>query len=398
MSFFLVTIVILVSQVNAFCPLCPIIATAAVSGGMSTGNALIASAATGLVSVPFALAFIDGFRTRNVTFEFPKENQTIVGGRSYDLYMHTFGLSSRFHLRTADLYLLNSTFDRVAQVGSEREFKVITNVSFAHHVLPRAGFGYLNWTAPKDLPTGRYYLKYVSGWTLWRHEGKFSAISAPFVLAQEDACWNAHACVPNRMIAPSPRPDSFDTETAPLELQFMYPHYKNVPTAAKDFVDGVIDVPEGAARALATFVTDPKQVLEAIKHPVRAAVGIKDSFEEQFERNPMRATGQAVGVGVGLIGTVAGVRRLRAKPVSCPGGVCSLRPPVTVLQVKGVSCKGCTDAIRQSLQQNGIRGVSFTPVTDGSTQMIVHDASVSVDKLQEMMDDLGFDSVLVALD
>ena len=103
---------------------------------MSTGNTMISS----LISMPFMLAFMDGFRTRNMTFDFPKKNQIVSPGEDVELYMNTFGLSSRFHLRTAELYILNATFDRVARVASEREFRVITKVEYKRGIVPQAGF------------------------------------------------------------------------------------------------------------------------------------------------------------------------------------------------------------------------------------------------------------------
>jgi hypothetical protein len=148
-------------QAAPFCPLCVVAAFSAIFGGAKQGMAPVGTA----LSVPFALAFIDGIRPRNMTFQYPQENQTFQSGKEYDLFMNTFGLVSVFRARTADLYLLDASFNKVAKVASEGEFEVINNVTFKAGT-PQKGFGHMKWTVP-ELVTGRYFLKYVSGWTLW---------------------------------------------------------------------------------------------------------------------------------------------------------------------------------------------------------------------------------------
>jgi hypothetical protein len=80
------------------------------------------------------------------------------------------------------LDILDLNFNKVAHVAEEKEFDVITNVTYAD-LLPKAGMGYFNWTCP-DLPSGRYYLKYSSGWTIWHDEGSFAHLSEPFFILQ----------------------------------------------------------------------------------------------------------------------------------------------------------------------------------------------------------------------
>jgi hypothetical protein len=102
------TVSFAVIPVNSFCPcpLCPVIVAAAAGGGLSTGSAILAGVSA-LASLPFAVMFLDSFRTKNMTFEirngsfsYPQTGQIIYVNESNDLYMNTFGLDSEFKPRT----------------------------------------------------------------------------------------------------------------------------------------------------------------------------------------------------------------------------------------------------------------------------------------------------------
>ena len=278
---------------RCICPLCPIIAGATMSGGLSVQNSIL-SWMTGLTSVPFMLAFFDGFRTRNMTFATPEKHSIVKVNESLDLYMETFGLSSRSYFRTSDLYILNASFDRVAKIASESEFKVILHSDYSKfYVLPRAGFGHLKWTVP-SLPNGRYYLKYISGWSIWRHEGKFSAISSQFYILDSDCDENCLKSIPQ-----SQDPSDFTQEDAPMELQFMFPKYHGVKAASLDLIAGVASTPR------------------LMRHPKKAL----NEWENEFEKNPFKATGEAVGLAGALTIAFKGSSRLRGKS-PCYGGAC----------------------------------------------------------------------------
>lgn len=127
------------------------------------------------------------------------------------------------------------------------------------------------------VPLGRYYLKYVSGWTIWRHESKFSQLSPGFIIGGV-SCLNQDCSVP-----PSKSPDSFTHDTAPSELLFMYPKKHNVQSATKSFFDGVIDSPVRIGRGLVSGLTHPKKAFEDAKnviiHPVQSIHSLSTSFE-----------------------------------------------------------------------------------------------------------------------
>jgi len=289
---------------QCICPLCPIIAGVAASGGANTENSILSWIA-GLTSVPFMLAFFDGFRTRNMTFSTPQKDSIVRVNESLDFYMETFGLSSRSYFRTSDLYLLNASFDRAAKVASEKEFKVIIQSHYSPlYVLPRSGLGHMKWVVP-DVPNGRYYLKYVSGWTIWRHEGKFSAISNPFYILNSD-CDNS--CLES--IPPLQDASSFESDNAPLELQFMFPKYRGAKNASIDFLKGITSTPR--------LLMNPKNAV--------------NEWENEFEKNPFKATGQAVGaVGALAIAFKTISQFVRKSP--CYGASCE-RQIVRKTQVK----------------------------------------------------------------
>ena len=291
------------AAVNAFicpvplcplCPLCPVIAGAAAQGTLTAGNALLTSSIAATASVPFLLAFIDGFRTRNISFDFPSPETVYHAGETYPLFMHTFGLASRMHLRTADLYLLNSSFDRVLKIASEREFKVLHNVERSKLGVPGKGVGHLDFTLPSSLSSGVYYIKYVSGWTIWRKEGEFQAVTDGFVIAgASDAACTTVDCIQGLNQSLIRQPSSFTADDAPLELQFMFTHipFKQVP---QKFLNGVID---GVA-AIPRAIVNPN--LNTIKHPIEAMKNLSREWEEEEEKDPYKANGQAFGVGMAV--------------------------------------------------------------------------------------------------
>ena len=206
--------------------------------------------------------------------------------------MHTFGLSSTFHLRTADIYLLNESFEKVAKIGSEREFKVLHNLTHSAVGMPQKAVGFLDFTLPPSLPTGIYYIKYVSGWTLWRHESEFSALSPHFAIASinESLACNSWSCLHlNQSNVIDPK--SFTVETAPTEVQFMYSHSKG---AARHFLNGVVDGLVALPKALVNIKG------EDLKHPIDAMKNASETWEEGSERDPWKATGQMVGAAVGV--------------------------------------------------------------------------------------------------
>lgn len=309
----------LLAQIEA-CPLCPVIAAAAATGGLSQGNTLVAIAAAEAAFAPLTFSFLDSFRTKNMTFDFPKEGSIYQAGTNYGLYMNTFGLSSQLHTRTSNLYLLNSTFDRVALVSSDKEFKTITNISYSHG-MPKKGFGYMNWTVP-DLPTGRYYLKYKSGWTIWPHEGEFAALSPPFIIT------SAYCLSAPCPVLSTPSPTSFTAKTAPIEIQFLYSHWNGPVAAVEDVLNGVIDVPVAIARGTVKAVLHPvdaaKGAIRAIRHPMKSARETYEEFEEKLEKEPFRATGEAIGLAAAISLPIRALGPLSDPIVeACDHGACS---------------------------------------------------------------------------
>lgn len=356
---------------------------------ITLGNKFLAGGVGASVSAPFMLAFVDGLRTRNMTFENLRQNDTLVSGREYEAFMNTFGLTAVSRLRTADLYLLNSSFDRVAKLASQNEFSVLSNVHFKG-VMPQDGMGRIRFKVP-HVPAGRYFLKYVSGWTIWRHEGKFSALSSSFVINNNTAC-QGNACNLNFPLIRDP--NSFTRETAPQELQFLYNHYEGMLKGMQDFLNGVIDFPEGAARSLIAgdfgqFMADPVQ---SIRNKA-------NDWENGFERNPFQASGQAVGAGIAGLLAVKGVQKLaEMKPfgvAKCPGGVCTTGN--ILFDIEGTSCKDCTSTIKNALEKMGILG-DFAPIKDMKTQFLVKkSAGYTPNEIQKFINEIGFDSKIVQL-
>jgi copper chaperone CopZ len=185
----------------------------------------------------------------------------------------------------------------------------------------------------------------------------------------------------------------------------MYPHYTNARTAAGDFLQGVIDTPETTLRSIAESIQHPKQSLKTLKHPLRNGKKLMRKWEDNFEKNPFRATGEAVGLGLEVIGTAALARYMHQSPrlraPKCPGGVCRLpgsnAAKTVFLSVEGATCTGCTSSIRQALAEKGIHNVHFTPIKDKSTRVIVQDAGVTPAEIKSMIEDMGFESELIEL-
>jgi hypothetical protein len=331
---------------------------AASSGGLSD-NQIFSFLLAASSSAPFMMAFADGFRTRNLTFENPEKDSIVIQNQTYDLYMTTFGLNSKSYFRTADLYLLNASFEKVAKVGSEREFRVIIQSNYSRMMLPTKGLGHMSWTVPSNLPNGRYYLKYVSGWTIWRHESKFSAISDSFYILDSNCDSKCLSEIP-----PSPSPSSFDRESAPLELQFMFSHYDGIKVASSDFLKGIADVP--------MILKNPRKSLR--------------EWENVFERNPFRATGQVVGAA-GLVGGISGITKAISRKASCFGGKC-YSPEVFV--VSDVACKGCLNGAMNALKKNGVDKFDFSPIKDSTTFLTTY-SSKSPQEILELMQDIGME-------
>jgi hypothetical protein len=210
-------------------------------------------------------------------------------------------------------------------------------------------------------------------------------------------------------VGPMPRdPQSFTTETAPQELQFMYKHYSSALTSAKDFLQGVVDFPEGLARSTISTVTSPKIAAGVHTNPLKYLGEVGKDWEHGFERNPFRATGQVVGAG--LIGYLAtkGIKRLAFSKGVCHTENCPLPVPAVgkggeavvkevvqkesmLFNIAGTSCRGCTTGIKLGLEEKEIH-VKFTPIVGKkSTQMVVEDnAGFSVNQIKQFIDDLGF--------
>ena len=377
------------------CPLCPVIVGAAVQGGFLTKNPLLASSIAASATFPFLLAFIDGFRTRNMTFDYPNPETLYHAGKTYSLFMHTFGLASRMHLRTADIYLLNASFDKVALVASEKEFKVLHNLTRATLGMPQKGVGYLDFTLPSTIPSGIYYIKYVSGWSIWRHESRFESISSFFYIAglEADSSCSAPKCL--GLAPPTESPlIAYTAETAPLELQFMFPHTKH---AVKNILNGVVDGVASVPRALINIDSN------SLKHPIDALKNTSRDWDEGFERNPFKATGQAIGVGLSvgipaqmLASTLQKKNKASSPIATCVGGACPLiaqdpqasTSQTHVFQVEGPHCSACTTAIKNHLSPHG--SVKVSPVEGGNAFISLEKTSLGADKVVEMIEELGF--------
>lgn len=213
-----------ISKAICPCPVCPVLAAgllapagaagAAAAGGAGiafTAPMIAAMTAYTMLSIPFTVASIDQFRNRNVTFDIPQPDLIYRPGEEIKLFMKTEGLSARFRMESVDVYLLNSTFDRVAKISTLKEFQVLDRVDYKFMgLLPTNGTAHFNWTVP-NVPNGRYYLKYVSGWTIWRQQGLFETLSTSFLIKNDDS-----------EIPPSPNATSFTHDTAPEELHFLY--------------------------------------------------------------------------------------------------------------------------------------------------------------------------------
>ena len=288
-----------------------------------SGNPLVFSAIASTASVPLLLAFIDGFRPRNMTFDFPNSKGIYHTGQKYDLFMHTFGLASRFHLRTADLYLLNSNFQKVLKIASESEFKVLKNLTRSKAGMPQTAIGTMQFKIPTNISDGYYYIKYVSGWTIWRHESKFSAISNVFGITNNFKC-NSLDCL-KVSTATIIDPKSFTAQNAPNELQFLFSHTDKVVVKT---LDGVVD---GMAAI-------PKAIIHPnIRHPIESSKNATTEWEKKFERDPFGATGQVVGAGL-AIGIPA--KLISEKYKKCPDGLCGInaKAETHLFRVDGTTC------------------------------------------------------------
>ena len=244
-----------------------------------------------------------------------------------------------------------------------------------------------------DLPKGRYYLKFVSGWSIWRHEGKFSAISNDFIISPKPC---DSQCIDSIPMGKSP--DTFSTESAPLELQFMYSHFNGTQQAMSDFIDGVIDTPEMTGRALATAIKSPRLISKTLRNPIKSFKKLMDEWENQFERNPFRATGQAVGAAMEIGASKLIYDSMLHKSKACPGGNCfNRRKPEVVLSIKGIICPICIGPIEKSLKDLGISDYLLTYIPSQSLVdlNLYHDKGKLIDLLITLIDNLGLELVLV---
>ena len=373
------------------CPLCPVILGTAIQGGFFSSNPVLASSIAATATFPFLLAFIDGFRTRNMTFNFPNPGGNVVyhANHSYSLFMHSFGLASRLHLRTADLYLLDVNFQKVIKIASEKELHKVERSKWG---IPQKGIGYLDFKIPSSIQTGFYYVKYVSGWTLWRHESGFEAISDVFVIAgMSDSTCEMHSCLSTLNSSSIIPPSSYTVENAPLELQFMFSHLKNAP---QHLLNGVIDGVESIPRA----------IVNPSGHFIQQSQNISRNWKDTLESDPFKGTGQVIGVGLSLAipSRIVSKKNSERNGKECSRrGICrdflpkikEVNEEITqthVFQVVGTSCSACTDSIKNYLVSKGV-SVKVSEVKDGNAFISVENTLLEAAQVVDLiLNDVGF--------
>lgn len=176
-----------------FCPACYVgLASFAGSGGALTAAAElplpVTIGASAAMSVPWYLNLVDDYKYQNITFTFPRANETLYTCNTYKLTMNTAGLSSFWHLRSAKIYLLNvnnaSVYGKnpILQFSEDDLFTELHR----HPVLRMAEEGKMetSWTVPNNLSNGSYRFRYHGGWKLYDWFGRFDSISHPFHIKQ----------------------------------------------------------------------------------------------------------------------------------------------------------------------------------------------------------------------
>lgn len=91
-----------------------------------------------IAATPFVLAASDKYRTRNMSFESIDETQVYVPGHTYLLVTKNYGLSSGFHMRTSDLYLLyeNTSMVFTEPIASKPEWTFLKELNRTKLIVP----------------------------------------------------------------------------------------------------------------------------------------------------------------------------------------------------------------------------------------------------------------------
>lgn len=130
---------------------------------------------------PFVGALIDEARTRTMNWTTPTRGEVFTAGKTYQLRTENYGLASRMHLRTVDLFLLNERLDKALpfSIGTAPEHTVLKNVMRSWDQ-PTDSVAKMNWSVPATVPTGIYRIMYRSQWSLMSGGNVFESISPPF--------------------------------------------------------------------------------------------------------------------------------------------------------------------------------------------------------------------------